>query len=126
MKIRNGFVSNSSSGSFIMHWRIKTFGKTVSIVNAIGRVFEVFFKDGTNGEEKDWDGTWNKEIKSKVEKAINATVQNADGSFTSTFWSGMVNSPEDFGDVAKSLVMGILASKEDDFEIIDAKTEMDY
>jgi len=126
MKIRTGFVSNSSSGSFIMHWRAKTFGKNVSVINAVGRVFSVFFKEGTDGEEIDWKGTWNKEVQPKVEDAINATVQNSDGSFTTTFWSDMVNSTEDFGETAKSLVMGIVANEDEDFKIIDTKIEMDY
>ncbi len=124
MKIRNGFVSNSSSGSFIMNWRMKTFGKEVTIRRAIGNIFGVYFKEDT--DEFDWENTWNKEVKPKVEKAIDATVQNSDGSFTSTFWTSMVNSPEDFGETAKSMVIGIVASNENMFEIIDAKTESDY
>ena len=124
MKIRNGFVSNSSSGSFIMNWRMKTFGKEVTIRRAIGNIFGVYFKEDT--DEFDWENTWNKEAKPKVEKAIDATVQNSDGSFTSTFWTSMVNSPEDFGETAKSMVIGIVASNENMFEIIDAKTESDY
>ena len=75
--------------------------------------------------EIDWEGTWNKETKPKVEEVIKNTVQNEDGSFTTTFWSVMVNSPEDFGEAAKSLVIGIIASY-GDFEIIDSKTENDY
>jgi hypothetical protein len=38
----------------------------------------------------------------------------------------MVNSPEDFGETAKSMVMGIVANEDNRFEIIDTKTEMDY
>lgn len=123
MKIRNGFVSNSSSGSFIMNWRMKTFGKEVTIRRAIGNVFGVYFKEDT--DEFDWENTWNKDVKPKVEKAVDATVQNSDGSFTSTFWTSMVNSAEDFGETAKSMVMGIVAGNENMFEIIDVKTESD-
>lgn len=126
MKIRTGFVSNSSSGSFIMQWRVKTFGKSVSVTNAVGRVFNVFFKEGSDAQEIDWEGTWNKDVKPKVEAVMKATVQNADGSFTTSFWASMVNSPEDFGEAAKSLVMGIVAHEDGDFEIVDTKVDMDY
>lgn len=105
-----------------MHWRARTFGKNMSITNAVGRAFHVFFKDDT--DEIDWEGTWNKEVKPKVEEVIKATSQNTDGSFTTVFWSSMVNSPEDFGEAAKSLVMGVVANG--DFEIIDVKVEDDY
>lgn len=124
MKIRMGFVSNSSSGSFIMHWRFKDSGKKISIEKAIGMAFGVFFKDDM--ETIDWENTWNPEVKNKVEKAIEATVQNDDGTFVSTFWTSMINSAEDFGETAKSLVMGIVANEDNNMEIIDNKIEMDY
>lgn len=124
MKIRNGFVSNSSSGSFILHWRARTFGEEISIVEAIGKVFCVWFNPDT--KEIRWEDFWNHEVKPKVEEIINATVKNVDGSFTTTFWTSMVNSPEDFGEAAKSLVMGIIANENGDFEIIDNKVQMDY
>jgi hypothetical protein len=123
MKERQGFVSNSSSGSFIMHWRMRTFGKIVTAQRAIGEVFGVYFKEGT--DEIDWENTWNKESKVKVEEAIEHTITNVDGSFTSTFSTSMVNGPEDFGEAAKSLVMGIVANEYDGFEIIDTRVEND-
>jgi len=122
MKIRNGFVSNSSSGSFIMHWRVKTYGKDVSVTNAVGRIFNASFKQ--DSDEISWFDTWNKEMKPVVEEIIRATMKNNDGSFTTSFWTSMVNSPEDFGEAAKSLVMGIVASE--DYELIDSKIEMDH
>lgn len=122
MKIRNGFVSNSSSGSFILNWRVKAFGEIVNIERAVGDVFEVSF----NEEDKiDWENTWNKEAKDKVDEVIKYTVMNNNGTFTSAFHTSMVNSAEDFGEAAKSLVMGIVVGSEK-FEIIDSKIEMDY
>jgi len=123
MKVRQGFVSNSSSASFIVHWRARTFGNRISLNAAIARVFGVDMKE--NGEEFDWENAWNKESQSKVEEAARATVENADGSFTSSFWTSMMNTPDDFGDAAKSLVMGIVANEDGGFQLIDARVEGD-
>ena len=129
MKNRNGFVSNSSSGSFIMNWRMKAFGEPVSIKKAVGEAFGAPFKyiaeTGELTEEFDWENAWNKEVQAKVEKAIEATELNENGTFTTTFWTSMVNSAEDFGETAKSLVMGLVADEDDRFEIIDKKVEKD-
>jgi hypothetical protein len=103
---------------------MKTFGKEVTMKRAIGNIFGVYFKEGT--DEFDWEGTWNKEVQPKVEDAMAKTVQNTDGTFTTAFWTSMMNSAEDFGETAKSMVMSIVADEEDMFEMIDVKTESDY
>ena len=121
MKYHRGFVSNSSSASFMAHWRKRTFGKTVSIAQAVGDMFGVNFKEGT--DEIDWENSWNKNDREKVESIIEKTIANADGTFTSTFWTSMMNSTDDFGDAAKSLVMGLVAGR--DFELIDSKVDSD-
>jgi len=123
MKIRNGFVSNSSSASFIVHWRMRTYGKEITAEKAVGKIFGVYFKE--NEYKIDWDNTWNKEAKCKVEEILKNTEMNNDGTFTSTFFTDMMNSTEDFGAAAKSLVMGIVANEDNEFEIIDAKVEGD-
>jgi hypothetical protein len=74
-------------------------------------------------DEIDWEGTWNADIKPKVEDAMNKTVQNDDGSFTTTFSTSMVNSAEDFGETAKSMVIGLVTNKT--FDIIDTQVEND-
>ena len=40
MKIRSGFVSNSSSASFVINWRMRTFGKEVDKQEAILRLLD--------------------------------------------------------------------------------------
>jgi hypothetical protein len=121
MKIRQGFVSNSSSASFIVHWRIKDFGKTITTERAVGEIFGVEFKEET--DEINWEDTWNKEAKGRVEEIIKQTVTNKDGTFISSFHTYMFNNSEDFGEAAKSLVMGLVVGNV--FEIIDTKVEED-
>jgi hypothetical protein len=123
MKVRNGFVSNSSSGSFILHWRVKSLGEEISTQRAVGRVFGISSLE--NGE-LDWSFSLDREIKPTIDKIIEKTVQNSDGTFTTTFWTSMVNSEEDFGDEAKSFVMRIFVDSDDNFAIIDKKVEADY
>jgi hypothetical protein len=130
MKIRNGFVSNSSSGSFILHWRMKNFGERINITRAVGEAFGVHFHyDKETLECKgtiDWEHTWNKEAKEKVDQVLEHTVENVDGSFTTTFYASMINNGDDFGEAAKSLLIGIVADDDDRFDIIDKKIERDY
>ncbi len=123
MKVRMGFVSNSSSGSFIMHWRMRTMGKEVTKEKAIGKVFGAFVKeDGTI----DWENTWNADRNEIMKDAIEKTEKNTDGSFATTFWTSMVNNGDDFGETAKSMLICIVADEEDTFEIVDTKTVSDY
>ena len=130
MKIRNGFVSNSSSGSFILHWRMKNFGKRISITKAVGEAFGVYFDYDKETQECkgtiDWEHAWNIEAKEKVDEVLEHTVENVDGSFTTTFHVSMVNNGDDFGEAAKSLLIGIMADEDDRFEVIDKKVEKDY
>lgn len=122
MKNRTGFVSNSSSASFIIHWRMRTFGEKVDVKEAIAKVVGLQIKEDG---EMDWENSWRREDKPKIEEMIEKTVINADGSFTSTFWTDMYNDAEDFGGAATSLIMN-LAVDSDNFQIVDSKVEMDY
>jgi hypothetical protein len=125
MKIRNGFVSNSSSASFIVHWRMRTMGKEVGIKQALSSVFDAcVYSD----ETKDWswdDSYFIDGYKKTFEEIMEKTEQNHDGSFTTKFWTSMMNSPSDFGTAATELVMALIVNK-DVGEMIDAKAEHDY
>lgn len=122
MKQRNGFVSNSSSASFIVHWRVRSMGDNYSIARALAKLFDIyssFEDDKFNWEKSEWEASgW----KDKIETLIEETRRNDDGTFTSSFFTSMMNSPEDFGEAAKSLVMGLVTNY-DEFQIIDTKVE---
>ena len=122
MKTRTGFVSNSSSASFIVHWRMRTFGEKVDVKEAIAKVVGLHIKEDG---EIDWENSWRNEDKPKIEEMIEKTVINSDGSFTSTFWTDMYNDAEDFGEAAVSMVMNMVVDN-NNFQIVDSKVETDH
>lgn len=122
MKVRSGFVSNSSSASFVVHWRIKTMGKETTILGALANLYGVHSYD----ESKDtinWEKTWTTDSKKTIEYTVNMSKLNKDGSFTTSFGTICLNVHDDFGEDAKSLVLGLVANP--NFEIIDAIIEED-
>jgi len=78
MKIRNGFVSNSSSSSFIIFT-----GHTKKSLNTIDEVKKYFFKDGYDEEDIKYvltDKIIDK-IENEIEKGLGCIIINAD------YWS---------------------------------------
>jgi len=122
MKIRQGFVSNSSSASFIVHWRVKDFGEKFTIKRAFSKLYQVFEYDEEK-DEIDWEkAKYDVHLKPKLEYIEKFTKINADGSFVTNFFTSMLNEPDDFGDVAKSFIMALMVYS-DNFQIIDTKVE---
>jgi len=118
MKSRIGFVSNSSSASFVIHWRVRSYGYDISVPDAIGRIFDVDYEEGIKGE------TWAEDKYIDPMTNLNRfTHKNSDGSFTTIFGTTMFNDYEDFGKDAMFLCTALVGS--DRFEIIDAKIEKD-
>ena len=99
MKIRNGFVSNSSSASFVITWRA---------LNAEVDDLKGIFKNLFDGCEITTDLVRNTEVLKS-------------GACRTTFATGMFNDYSDFGNDA-ALMMTVLYMN-NDFEIIDARIE---
>ena len=122
MKKRMGFVSNSSSASFVVHWRMRSLGEKVTIKKALSHLFDISsYDEGT--DKVNWNDNWTKQYKDVIEYATNMSKLNYDGSFTTLFSTVMMNTYDDFGNEAKSLILALVA--DDDFQIIDTKLRLD-
>jgi hypothetical protein len=118
MKIRNGFVSNSSSASFIIHWRVKDFGADYSTKRALATLYDISY----SAEQDEYNfERWDTEYKPRLECMEKQTQKNANGTFTSTFFTSMLNNCDDFGTDASSLLLAIAVS--DRAELIDTKVD---
>lgn len=117
MKQRNGFVSNSSSASFAIHWRMRDFGVRHQLEDVIGKVFGYTWKQVHEG---DWKCAREHEVLFDIVEKH--TQVNPDGTFTTEFWTSMLNNPMDFGTEAMAFVMALLVNN-DKLEIIDTKTD---
>ena len=130
MKQRNGFVSNSSSASFIVKWKWKEgYGPEENILAAtILNMFAPYHRFGDaelvtldylKSDKVDFDNLDSgyedngSERFEKIQDIINQTVETEEG-FTTTFWTCMYNENNDFGLTAKELMFNLLISS--DFE----------
>jgi len=102
MKNRNGFVSNSSSASFVVHWRFRSFGEEVSEEDVF-RSLEI--EDAAKNL-----------VREKSER-------NGDGTFTTRFFTAMMNTYSDFGSAAGDFVLALTLDK--NFAVIDTRIDDD-
>lgn len=116
MKVRNGFVSNSSSASFIVVWRDKL-DEITDAKNALTLLFDLFLIGDMKMEDRDWnDSTFldtenGKFINRNLFKAAKKVLENTivrNGKFETRFYTSMLNDVDDFGDEAKSFVMALM------------------
>ena len=85
MRIRSGFVSNSSSASFIVWW--KPYCPDWSIHENLENLLE-YADDSLK---------YMKEIEDN-------TIENDQGTYKTSFWTTMYNGVDDFGEAATKLV----------------------
>ena len=115
MKFRNGFVSNSSSASFVVTWRCDTDegedGSIIPLEDAIDLLLEYC----------------NPDLRDEI---IKMTKVQDNGSFITTGWTSMVNSYSDFPPEIKDLVFALIAEQSNDakracFDLLDTHIEYD-
>lgn len=140
MKIRNGFVSNSSSASFIVIWSTVD-GENMSIDSALGKLFcsSGIFYDDKSDKISVWVGDkWEGDkfiplldVKEKIENSeqifdedekiyleIMKKTKKNDSKFITTFWTSMFNDARDFGPIASAFIMALSANNQDfDFKV---------
>ena len=109
MKIRQGFVSNSSSASFIVTWKPYEGNEHLDIDESLN----IVFYDIYNQENK----------KELCERIKIKTVQGADKTFKTSFHTNMYNNMRDFGETASCFVMELIGSES--FTLVNAKVDDD-
>lgn len=103
MKTRMGFVSNSSSASFVITWRSL-------------RDFES--KEDALKKLTEWG------FNVDAETYLPTTQNLGNNVYRTEFWTHMMNNYSDFG--CDAAMMYLLLSMDEDFEITSAKVENDY
>jgi len=105
MKVRTGFVSNSSSASFVVKWRENDHHKSDSPDEAIAYLFNLSYysedeciytvdkKKRLGDGEGDWDLMDN--AQTVAEWALKNT-EEIDGHYETSGWTSMMNSYADF------------------------------
>jgi hypothetical protein len=87
MKTRQGFVSNSSSSSFIIHWSADT--------DDFGTGEDFTFAEFVNKVLFDWGAD-----RSVVDEVVEKTKKLDDETYETTYWTCMTNSALDYGNAA--------------------------
>jgi len=140
MKFRTGFVSNSSSASFIVSWRCKNLDEGEGLERALGTLFDLWDFEYNNKEHKiEWGeiskhdtGNWGSKsyMKRIVTDIAEHTEDLGEGKFETVIWTSMMNDFRDFGPEIQHFLTAMAVhnatSGNRDFEILHQRVEADY
>lgn len=136
MKIRNGFVSNSSSSSFIIQWQcnlnLKECEKRLDIILAY--LLDIYDLEYIDYSDESWiDSTDDRSYLSKFKPFLKNLIQktssvgNTDNLFETEFFTTMRNDALDYGKHAMEFLMLLTVDSIDNgrkrFEIVKMWTD---
>jgi len=120
MKTRNGFVSNSSSASFIVTWCVETNDET-TVAQAVERLLDV-----CSPPEDDDVRRLHDELIEHTKLIVRAGETNM---LETRFWVPMLNEPMNFGNAAAQLLLALEVQEnwgESSAKKVRSKVEYDY
>jgi len=106
MKVRTGFVSNSSSASFVVKWKV---GGAKTVNAAIDAALDMF---SYQPETDSFNWEFGEHDKDMVEEIAANTKMVKKGVFESRFFTPMLNTNLDFGAAAGALTLRLTCSKD--------------
>ena len=132
MKIRNGFISNSSSASFVVVWRCSKIKKGDSAIEALSILFDMDISQGLtyrDGILSFINKCSQKNLQSNINKILKNTIKVGEEVFKSSFFTCMHNSHDDFGEACQFLLMFLICENAwrpgGSFELLDTMVEED-
>ena len=125
MKVRQGFVSNSSSASFIVKWKFKNKNSETKddVMLALTELFDLSYFYLENKEKGIEDDVFKEEFAKLADYATFTRYDKKSGIYTTSIWTSMLNTYFDFGDAGSLLIA--LADSEGRFELVETSVDRD-